>query len=522
MKRFFLFMLAACFVFSLSAQQEKVYDIVIYSGNSAGITAAVQAKKLNRSVIVIEQLDRIGGLTSGGLGEVDHGKKSSIGGLAFEYFTRIGKKYNEKGAKYTFEPKIALEVFQDFVREYDIPVVYNELIDLKGGVEKKGNKIVSVRMESGNIYRGKVFIDASYEGDLMAVAGVSCTYGREGNRMYGETNNGIRRNGADEVPPGIDPYIVKGDKSSGLLPRINRTRGGDVGDGDRGIQAYCYRMCLTDKGTNRIMIEKPVGYSEPEYEILIRAMELDMPVDRAFKLSPMPNRKTDSNNHYGISCDFNGGNQDYVNASHQRRAEIRKQHEIYQKGLVWTVQNHPRVPKKYRDYYAGWGLPKDEFTENGHWPQQIYIRECRRMVSDYVVTEHDCKGHTVVNDPVALGSYAMDSHHTQYFINEDGFVQPEGGFFDVLKDPYPVSFRAIVPKEKECSNLIVPVCLSATHAAFGSIRMEPVFMMLGQTASTIADMSINGTVSVQKVKYPELRERLLSDKQILEYPLIER
>lgn len=517
MKRFFVFFISFLLVFSSFGQKIESYDIVIYGGNSAGIMTAVQAKRIGKSVVVLEQLDRIGGLTSGGLGEVDHGKKSSIGGLALEYFTRIAKKYNEKEPKYKFEPKVALEVFQDYVKEYDIPVVYNELIDLKNGVEKKGNKILSIKMESGNVYKGKIFIDASYEGDLLGLSGVSYTYGREGNKMYNETNNGIRQNGYDEVPPGIDPYIVKGDKNSGLLPRINRCRGGEVGDGDKGIQAYNYRMCLTDKGSNRTMIEKPDGYNEQEYEILLRAMELNMPVDRVFKLSPMPNRKTDSNNHYGISTDFNGGNQEYVHASHQRRAEIRKQHEIYQKGLVWTVQNHPRTPKKYRDFYAGWGLPKDEFVENGNWPQQIYVRECRRMIGEYVVTEHDCKRAVLVNDPIALGSYAMDSHHTQYFVNDEGFVQPEGGFYDKLKDPYPVSFRAIVPKQKECGNLIVPVCVSATHAAFGSIRMEPVFMMLGQSAATVAGMAIDGNIDVQKINYPKLKEILLKDGHVLEY-----
>ncbi|WP_418425067.1 FAD-dependent oxidoreductase [Alistipes sp.] len=495
----------------------KQYDIVIYGGNCAGIMAAVQAKKMGKSVIVLEQLDRIGGLTTGGLGEVDHGKKSSIGGLAMEYFSRVGAKYGSDEAFFKFEPKVALEVFQDYVREFDIPVVYEELIDLQKGVEKEGNRIVAIKMESGNVYRGRMFIDASYEGDLMAVAGVSYTYGREGNAMYGETNNGIRANGADEIPYGIDPYIVPGDKSSGLLPRVNPTRGGNVGDGDKGIQAYCYRMCLTNDPENRIMVEKPEGYNELEYELMLRCMQSEeMAVWRCFKLSPMPHAKTDSNNNYGVSTDFNGGNQEYVNASHQRRAEIRKEHEIYQKGLVWTVQNHPRVPKRFKDFYAEWGLPKDEFTENGNWPQQIYIRECRRLLGEYLVTEHDCRREVLVDDPIAMGSYAMDSHHTQYFVNELGFVQPEGGFYDILKTPYPVSYRAITPKEAECANLLVPVCVSATHAAFGSIRMEPVFMMMGQAAGMAASMAIDGGTSVQKIEYPVLRKQLEAADFVLE------
>lgn len=494
------------------------YDIVIYGGTSSGIIAAVQAVKMNKTVVVIEPTSRIGGLTAGGLGDTDHGKKNTVGGLAGDYYKRIGAKYLQSEAVWQFEPKIALGVYHDLIKEYQIPVVYKERLNLDGGVTLERGKIKSIRMESGKVYSGKMFIDATYEGDLMAKAGISYFVGREGNDMYNEKNNGIRPDTENELPEEIDPYIIPGDSTSGFLPRVMANAGGKAGTGDRRIQAYCYRMCLTDSAENRIMIEKPEGYNELDYELLFRALEKGMPKDRCFKLNLVRNRKTDSNNHYGISCDYNGANYDYAEADYVTREKIAKQHEIYQRGLVWTVQNHPRISREVREYYAGWGLPKDEFLENGHWTPQLYIRESRRMISDYVVTENVVMLEDKVNDPIGLGSYAIDSHHIQYCLNDKGFVRTEGGFYYPLKSPYPISYKVIVPKKEECTNLFVPICVSATHAAYGSIRMEPVFMILGQSAATAAAMCIDRDIPIQDLDYSLLNERLLNDGQILENP----
>jgi hypothetical protein len=492
--------------------QEKKYDIVIYGGTAAGIAAAVQAKITGKSVIVIEQSQRIGGLTSGGLGDTDVGMKQAIGGLALEFYRRVARKYSQDGACWLFEPKVALEALQDWVAEHNIEVVYGERLELKDGASKQGSTIVSIRMESGNVYRGKVFIDATYEGDLIGNSGVSYFVGRESNSQYGETLNGIRP--GNELPGGIDPYIVKGVPSSGLLLRVHSDRGGDIGDGDDKLQAYNFRMCLTNNPDNRMEIEKPEGYNEADYEILFRAIEQGQS-SKFFKLNRVTPDKTDSNNNSGISTDYNGMNHSYAEADYRTREQMWKAHHLYQQGYVWTIQNHPRVPEDIRAIYKPWGLPLDEFIESGHWTPQLYIRESRRMIGDYVVTEHVVRLEEPVPDSIGMGSFAMDSHHTQYYINEDGHVSTEGGFYVKLAAPYPISYRAIVPKRSECTNLIVPVCVSATHAAYGSIRMEPVFMILGQSAAAAAALALDADGIVQNVKYEQLYNILVQENQVL-------
>ncbi|MFM9330755.1 FAD-dependent oxidoreductase [Paenibacillus mesotrionivorans] len=492
--------------------QDIQADIVIYGGTAAGIMAAVQAQKMGKSVVVIEPSNRIGGLTTGGLGDTDVGMKEAIGGLSLEFYRRVARKYGEGGARWLFEPKVALEVLQEFVAEHSIDVVYGERLELKGGVEKRGATIQSIRMESGKIYRGKVFIDATYEGDLLGKSGVAYFVGRESNSQYGETLNGIHP--GNELPGGIDPYVVKGVPESGLLLRVNPDRGGDIGDGDTKLQAYNFRMCLTNNPDNRIEIEKPEGYNEADYEILFRAIEQGQST-KFFKLNLVTPDKTDSNNNSGISTDYNGMNHSYAEADYQTREQIWREHLVYQQGYVWTIQNHPRVPEEIRAVYKPWGLPRDEFTETGHWTPQLYVRESRRMVSDYVVTEHVVRLENPVPDSIGMGSFAMDSHHTQYYVNEDGHVSTEGGFYIKLKAPYPISYRAVVPKEAECTNLIVPVCVSATHAAYGSIRMEPVFMILGQSAAAAASLALDGDGIVQHVEYSELQAVLAEEHQVL-------
>ena len=493
---------------------EELYDLVIYGGTSAGVMAAVQAARMNRLAVVIEPTHRLGGMTTCGLSDTDAGNELSIGGVALEFYNRVGAKYGKPDAEWMFEPKVALEVLHEFVQEHGFTVLLNERLAEENAVEKIDGRIVALKLESGKTVRGHMFLDTSYEGDLLGRAGISHFVGREANARHDETQNGIRTE--TELPGGIDPYRVPGDPASGLLARVNPGPGGPAGGEDHKLQAYNFRMCLTNDPANRVMVEKPADYNEDDYEIVFRAIAAGQS-RRFFKFRALPNQKSDSNNDSGISTDYIGMNHNYVEADYATRAVMFRAHETYQKGLVWTVQHHPRVPEEIRNFYLPWGLPLDEFTESGHWPPQLYIREARRMQGDYLITENIVNRTIPVEDGVGLGSYAMDSHHTQYCIGEDGFLRTEGGFYLPLDAPYPISYRALLPKTSECTNLLVPVCVSATHAAYGSVRMEPVFMILGQSAATAACLSLEDGIPLAELPYELLRERLEADGQILDW-----
>lgn len=528
------------------------FDIVVYGGTSSGVIAAVQAARMGKTVVLIEPGKHLGGLTSGGLGWVDVGNPQTIGGHARDYFHRVWKYYQDDTAwkwekkrkisgqhaplpigdqtMWVVEPSVAERLFNQFLAETNVVVVLNERLDRKDGVKKKNKKIVSVTMESGRTFQAKIFLDTTYEGDLMAAAGVSYVVGRESNDLYNETINGIRPlPPPGRFPKGIDPYRVKGDPKSGLLPRIYPEWGGMIGEGDKGVQAYNYRMCLTKIPENRVDIEKPANYDEEQYELLFRFIEVGGMNGDFFKSSQtgkfdflksdfLPNGKTDTNNNGYISTDFVGMNWNYPEADYVTRAQIEKEHEEWQRGLIWTLQNHPRIPDETRRYYAQWGLTKDEFTDNDHWPYQLYIREARRMTGEYVITEHTALGKELIADPIGLGSYHMDSHAIKLFVSPEGSVSSEGGMFVHIPKPFGISYRAIIPKSNECINLIVPVCSSASHAAYGSIRMEPVFMALGHSAATAACLAIDLKINVQEVPYNKLRKLLLKDKQIVDWP----
>ncbi len=349
---------------------------------------------------------------------------------------------------WVFEPHVAEKVFNEMAHDAGVSVVFGERLDLKNGVVKEGNRIVSIRMESGATFAAKIFVDATYEGDLMAKAGVHYAIGREANATYGETINGIEASKAlkNQLVAGVDAYLVKGDPASGLLAGVNRDAGGADGDGDRRIQAYCYRMCLTDLAENRVMIDKPAGYDEKQYELLFRCIEAGQK-DDFFKLDMMPNRKTDSNNASGISTDFIGMDYDYPEGDYATREKIAKAHEDWQRGLVWTIQNHPRVPEEIRKKYAKWGLAKDEFVDSGNWPHQLYVREARRMVGETIATERVVLEDTAAR-PVALGGYSMDSHDVQRYADAAGHVRNEGDVQIKLTRPYRIDYGVMVPKKK--------------------------------------------------------------------------
>jgi len=522
------------------AGQDDHYDVVVYGGTSAGIIAAVQTAKMGRTVVLIVPDGHLGGLTTGGLGQTDIGNKQVIGGLAREFYERIARKYDRPGAwkwqrkedyrsrgqsltregettMWTFEPSVASQVYDDLIRENRIPVVMNERLALgKKCVLKKDGAIRSILMESGRRFSGKMFIDASYEGDLMACSGVTYFIGREGEEVYHENLNGVRTQQAvyHQFPDGIDPYVKEDDPESGLLPGIHTTPG-EEGSGDRKVQAYCFRMCLTDVPENRIPFEKPAGYNEQDYELLFRLIEKGYSGPFC-TFSAMPNRKTDSNNNGPFSTDYIGHNYAYPDGDYETREAIIRAHETYQKGLMWTLANHPRVPDSIREAFSRWGLPKDEFMDNGHWPGQLYVREARRMIGERVMTQHHCTQDSSVSRSVGMGAYTMDSHNIQRYVNGKGWVKNEGDVQVGGFGPYPISYGAIIPKKEECTNLLVPVCLSASHIAYGSIRMEPVFMILGQSAATAACLAIDNNTTVQELAYNALKEQLLKDKQILQ------
>ncbi len=524
--------LAGLASWAFGAPDEAVpYDIVIYGSSPAAISAAVQAKRMGINAVVVSPETRIGGLTTGGLGQTDIGNKAAFGGIALEFYKAVGKYYGEQTDKWRFEPSAALSILEGWEKRDALDIRRGEWLDRVDGVEKKDGRIVSIKTLSGNIYRGKVFVDATYEGDLMAAAGVKYHVGRESNSVYGETLNGNQPDMAihHQLSPGVDPYVVPGDPKSGLLTGVEPYDPNlKPGDGDARVQAYCFRLCLTHKPENRIPFAKPEGYDERDYELMFRHYEA-VPPGKAKKPAPpwinskMPNLKTDTNNRRGFSMDYIGQSWRWAEATYEEREKILAAHLKYQKGLMWTLANHPRVPESIRNEVSRWGTCKDEFLDGfgDGWQKQLYVREARRMIGEYVMTEHNCRGKAVAPHPVAMGAYAMDSHHVRRYVGADGFVHNEGDV-EVSKDengkrypPYSIDYGAIVPKRGECANLLVPVCLSASHIAFGSIRMEPVFFALGQAAGTAASIAAEKDMAVQDVPYAELRKRLLDDKQVL-------
>ncbi|MFA5327579.1 MAG: FAD-dependent oxidoreductase [Prolixibacteraceae bacterium] len=517
-------------------------DVIIYGGTSAAVTAAVEVVQSGKTVIVVSPDTHLGGLSSNGLGFTDTGDKSTIGGLAREFYHRIWLHYNDSAAwnwqkhseygnkgqgtpamdgenrtMWIFEPHVAEQVFEDFIAENKITVLRDEWLDRNNGLVKENGRIVSFKTLSGKTFSGKMFIDATYEGDLMAAAGVSYRVGREACSEYNETWNGVQAGvfqHGHHFRDKIDPYVVPGDTASGLLPKISPEKPGKNCTADNKIQAYCFRLCMSDLSENCVPFPKPENYDPKDYELLGRVFDAGWR-EWFNKFDLIPNRKTDTNNHGPFSSDNIGMNYDYPEASYERRREIIQEHENYQKGLLYYVANDQRVPEEVRTEMANWGLAKDEFTDNGNWPHQIYVREARRMVGVYVTTENDVLAKREVPESVGMGSYAMDSHNIQRYVTEEGFVQDEGDIGVSPQAPYSISYGSIVPEEDDCTNLLVPVCMSATHIAYGSIRMEPVFMILGQSAATAAVMAIDERKNVQDIDYLKLKNLLFEKKQVL-------
>ncbi|MEV6345209.1 FAD-dependent oxidoreductase [Actinoplanes sp. NPDC051851] len=489
-------------------------DLVVYGATAAGLVAAIQARRMGHTAVVVEPGQHVGGMTTGGLGATDGGTVESIGGIAAEFYRRVHAK-NTAVPQFRFAPSVASAVLAEMVKEAGVDVYLGVRLH---AVAKVGNRITELVGENGHVFRGRMFVDAGYEGDLMDRAGVKWVVGREGNAAYGETINGVQLRSGHQFDRGVDPYVVAGRASSGLLPGISAGPVAARGSADGLIQAYNFRMCLT-QDASRIPFTQPDGYQAADYELLFRHVQVGYR-GPFFNTESVGGGKVDANNEGPFSTDYVGGNYAYPTASHAERESIVAAHVAYQKGLMWFLGNDPRLPAEIREATGSWGLAADEFTGNGGWSPQIYVREARRMLSAYVMTEHDCRGDVTANDPVGLASYQMDSHNCQRVV-VDGVVHNEGDVQASVPGAFPVSFRSIVPIETQCENLTVPVCLAASHIAYGSIRMEPVFMMLAQSAATAAMLALAANVPVQRLDYATLRAKLLADGQVLHWPPIE-
>ena len=533
----------ACGIKEPDRSGEYRSEVIVYGGTSAAVIAAVQLAKMEREVILVSPDIHMGGMTASGLGWTDTGNKEVIGGLARDFYHRLYLHYQQdsswkwqKRADYgnagqgnvaidgayrtmwIFEPHAAELVFEQMLGEYGVELFRDEWLDREQGVELENGAIRSITTLSGKRFTGTLFIDATYEGDLMAASGVEYHVGREACEVYGEQWNGVQAgvfHHGHHFGTKISPYVVVGDPSSGLLPRISSEELGPNCSGDNKIQAYCFRMCLTDVPANRVEISRPEGYDSTQYELLVRVFDSGW---REFfaKFDPIPNGKTDVNNHGPFSFDNIGMNWEYPEASYEERRRIIREHEGYQKGLLYFVRTDPRIPEEIRREINRWGYAGDEFTDNGHWPHQIYVREARRMMGEFVMTENEVLGRSPVEQSVGMGSYTMDSHNIQRYVTPEGYVQNEGDIGVHPHTPYQIDLRSLLPRREQCNNLLVPVCLSSSHIAYGSIRMEPVFMILGQSAATLAGMAVEADRGIHSIPYASLRERLISEGQVLE------
>ncbi|MGW8315902.1 MAG: FAD-dependent oxidoreductase [Bacteroidales bacterium] len=518
-------------------------DVVIYGGTSAAVIAAVQLARMDKEVIIVSPERHLGGMTASGLGWTDTGNKEVIGGLARHFYHLLYQHYQQDTAwkwqersdygnagqgnvaldgefrtMWIFEPHAAEQIFDRMVQDPHITLLREEWLDRENGVEKEVGAIRSITTLSGKVFRAPVFIDASYEGDLMAASGVTYTVGRESCETYGEAWNGIQKgvfHHGHHFSSEISPYVVPEEPESGILWGISSADPGTNCSGDHRIQAYCFRTCLTTVPENRTEITRPEGYDPARYELLARVFASGW---REFfaKFDPIPNGKTDVNNHGPFSFDNIGMNYEYPEASYEERNRIIDEHIAYQKGLLYFVKTDPRIPREIQQELNRWGYAADEFTDNGNWPHQIYVREARRMIGELVMTENEVLGRSPVTQPVGMGSYTMDSHNAQRYITPEGTVQNEGDIGVHPPAPYQIDLRALLPKKEQCSNLLVPVCLSSSHIAYGSIRMEPVFMILGQSAGTLAAMAVEEDKPVHQISYDILREQLIKDGQVLE------
>jgi hypothetical protein len=517
----------------IPTQPETIHaQVIVYGGTAAGVFAAVAARRLGLSTCLLHPGKYVGGMTTGGLGWTDYGNKSIISGMARGFYRDLGRAYKCE-EMWSFEPSVATAIIQRMLEEAKVPVRTGAYIE---SVTMDGRRIAMITMLGGLQAHGDVFIDATYEGDLLALAKVSHTVGREDNATYGETLNGIQVRALHQFSHPVDPYVRPGDVGSGLLPGIvDEDLSRRQGQGDDRVQAYCFRVCMTDDPALRVRWSKPGDFNPADYVLATRwfqgpkdayndqlAGSGGEAVPAKFDILAPPTaagfHKTDTNNHGPVSSDFIGAGHDWPRGNYVERERIFQKHVSYQAGFYWHMAHCPEIPQRYRDAYGRWGLARDEFTTTGHWPHQLYVREARRLVGDYVLTEHDCRLTRRCPDPVAMGSYAMDSHNCCRLSKMDGGqarVLNEGDVQVPCAGPYGISYRCLVPGKGECENLLVPVCVSASHVAYGSVRMEPVFMALGEVAANAAHCALSARCAVQAVDYSRLRSLLVTAGMVL-------
>jgi hypothetical protein len=493
-------------------------DVCVYGGTSGGVVAAVQAARMGKTVAQVALNNHLGGMTSSGLGwtDIGHVGDDYIQGVAREFYIRIGQKYGT-GFKTTFEPHVAEAVFNEMAQQAGVKVYSNQYLT---SVTRFGPQLIAITMNTGNIFRAREFIDASYTGDLIAAAGVSYTVGRESTNRYGESLNGTRPPNTDFTDVSLDPYVLPGNPASGLVPLIQTNAPGTVGAADQRIQAYCFRLCLTTTATNKIPITAPTNYDATQYELLARYAQALVASGSSPSLSTfltiesMPNSKTDINNAGAISIDYIGQSAPYVEADFPTRVQIWQNHKNYMQGFLYFLATDTRIPAGVRSSMQSYGYAKDEFVDNAGWPYELYVREARRMVSDYVMTQSNVFNQTAVADAIGMAGYFTDSHYCQRVVVSGG-VRNEGSARGDITSPYPVPYRALIPRTNECVNLLVPWCVSSSHTAFSSLRMEPVCMILGQAAGTASAFAADDGVPVQSVNLGKLQAQLVSDQQAI-------
>jgi hypothetical protein len=516
-------------------------DVCIYGGTSAGVAGAIQVAHMGKRVLLVEAGQHVGGMAVEGLGgsDIDNQKEfqnsPAVGGLALEFYRRVSTRYGRQAAfeemlrthakqpaLWRFESHVAEEIFDAWLKEAKVTVLRGHRLAETSGVRKSGPQITALRCENGAEISAKVFLDATYEGDLLAAAGVTTVVGREGNAKYGETKNGIRtdtRHG--QLDRRVDPYLTPGDPQSGLIFGVQSSPLGLHGDADESIQGYCFRLCLTRDPANRQPIPKPGGYDPAHYELQRRYLAAGGVISAPH--SALPNGKSDPGSWHSLAGNFTGWNHHYPTASYAERERLLRASRDYIQGLYWFMANDPAVPENVRAQWAEWGLTKDEFTDNGGWPRAFYVRNGRRMVSDFVLTEaHVRKANPdPINDSVGLIWWPPDLHHARRIV-KDGAVWNEGAVFNEAKEvdwiPCGVPYRALVPRASECTNLLTPTCPSSSYVAYGAYRIEFTFMTAAQSAATAAVLAIEENAPVQKVDYSRLRTQLLQDGQILTPP----
>jgi hypothetical protein len=509
---------------AMGAPAPMDFDLVVYGGTAGGVTTAVAGARQGLKTVLLEPRAHLGGMATGGLSRTDVGKREVIGGLSLEFYWRVGERYEMRRflnpVAWFYEPKVGESVFREMLREAGVKVLFHRRLRERDGVAKEGTRVTAITMENGETYRGQVFADCSYEGDLMAQAKVSYTWGRESIQQYGETLAGVR----DRTP--LHQFMVdvpaRGDDGK-LLPEVSPGAPGVPGQADKKVQAYNFRIIATNNPAIRVPWPKPRGYDPARYELLARllkAMEKKLGRPQIFNeltlIANIPNQKADFNNQGAFSTDYIGKNYDYPDGSYQRRAEIWQEHIDYVQGYYYFLANDPRVPPTLQQEVRQWGLPKDEYEDSDHWPHQLYVREARRMVGEYVLIQKDLQTDRVKEDVIGMGSYNSDSHNIQRFANAQGFAENEGDM-QVPVQPYQIPYRMILPKRAEVVNLLVPVCFSASHVAYSSARMEPQYMIIGHAAGVAASLAIRDRKPVQEVPVAELQKILLSQAAVFEY-----